>query len=136
MAGRVAVDTSFLIDLQRERSRNDTDGPARRFLEQDLDRILHLPAAALGEFAEGFPDSEDATLRAARELYVLLPVDEATALRYGELAREMRRAGTLIGTNNLWIAAASLRHELPLATADLRPFARIPGLETIPYRAG
>lgn len=64
----MAFDTSFLIDLQRERAQGRSDGPAHRFLTEDPDRELHLSATALGDFSEGFGDSEDPVLRIVREL--------------------------------------------------------------------
>ena len=134
MAGRVAFDTTFLIDLQKERSRGEPDGPAHRFLGADPDLELHLSATALGEFAEGFDDSDDPVLRTVRELHVLLPIDEQTALAYGRVARSLRQRGTLIGTNDLWIAAGSLQHELPLVTANAAEFGRVSGLEVVAYR--
>jgi predicted nucleic acid-binding protein len=134
VAGLVAVDTTFLIDLQRERAQGRADGPAHRFLAGDPDRELHLPAAALGEFSEGFDDPDHPVLRAVRELHVLLVTDEETALEYGRITRRLRADGGLIGTNDLWIAAASLRHGIPLVTANTRAFRRVVGLEVIGYR--
>ena len=134
MAGRVALDTTFLIDAQRERSRNRGDGPAHRFLAADPALELHLPAPALGEFAEGFDDDDHPVLRAVRELHLLLPVDEATALVYGRIRRDLRQRGSLIGTNDLWIAATALRHDLPLVTANEGELGRVPGLEVMGYR--
>lgn len=134
MAGRVAFDTTFLIDLQRERTRGEASGPAHRFLLRDADLELHLAATALGEFAEGFDDPDDAVLRSVRDLHVLLPIDEPTALAYARITRTLRRKGRLIGTNDLWIAAASLRHGLGLVTADSEAFSRVEGLEVVPYR--
>ena len=134
MAGRVALDTTFLIDLQRERVRQETDGPAHRFLSADPDVELFLPATALGEFAEGFESADHPLLRVARELHVLLPVDEETALVYGRVTRGLRGRGRLIGTNDLWIAAASIRHGLALVTANVADFSRVDGLEVLPYR--
>lgn len=134
MAGRVALDTSFLIELQRERRRGGTGGPAHRFLSTDPDLELHLSATALGEFAEGFSDPEDPVLRTVRELHVLLPVDEETALSYGRIARRLREQGALIGANDLWIAACSLRYGLPLVTANVGEFRRVEGLEVVSYR--
>lgn len=134
MAGRVAVDTSFLIDLQRERLRADDAGPAHGFLASDPDVELHVPTVVLGEFAEGFADPDHPILRLVRELHVLLPADEETALVYGRITRALRAAGTLIGTNDLWIAATSLRHGLPLATANVADFRRVEGLEIVAYR--
>ena len=76
MAERVTFDTTFLIDLQRERSawhrdrtreggaaqrersHADVPGPAHRFLAAAPDRELYLSSTALGEFAEGFADPE------------------------------------------------------------------------------
>lgn len=134
MAGRLAFDTTFIIDLQRERSRGETEGPVHRFLARDPSLELFLPTAALGEFAEGFEDLEHPVLRAVRELFMLLPVDEETALFYGRIARDLRRRGALIGTNDLWIAATALRHGLGLVTANPAEFGRVAGLEVVGYR--
>ena len=57
-----------------------------------------------------------------------------TALEYGRVTRSSRKAGRLIGTNDLWIAAASLRYEIPLATPNTSEFRRIPGLEVVAYK--
>ena len=70
MADRVAFDTSFLIDLQRERSQGNADGPAHRFLAAGPNQELYLSSIALGEFAEGFADPEDPVLRTVREHHV------------------------------------------------------------------
>lgn len=134
MDGRVAVDTTFLIDLQRERARGDAEGPAHRYLRGNPHRELLLPTPALGEFAEGFDDPDDSLLRAVRQGHQLLPVDEGTALVYARLARGLRAEGRLIGTNDLWIAAASVRHQLPLLTADASDFAVVEGLDVVRYR--
>ncbi len=134
MAGRVAFDTTFLIDFQRERTREETDGPAHAFLAADPDVELLLPATALGEFAEGFAGVEDPILRTVRELHVLLPVDEETALVYGRITRALRRRGRLIGTNDLWIAATSIRHDVPLVTANVADFSRVERIQLLPYR--
>jgi tRNA(fMet)-specific endonuclease VapC len=134
MARRVAVDTTFLIDLQRERASAGRSGPAHRFLARDPEVELHLSATALGEFSEGFGAADHPVLRTVRDLLVILPTDEDTALEYGRLARRLRRTGRLPGTNDLWIAAASLRHRLPLVTANVTEFERVEGLEVIAYR--
>jgi predicted nucleic acid-binding protein len=133
VAGRLILDTTVLIDLQRER-RAGGDGPAHALLARDPDIELFLPAVALGEFAEGFDDPDHPVLRIARELHVLLPVDEHTALEYGRITRRLRDAGELIGSNDLWIAATALRHDLPLATGNAAHFRRVKGLEVVGYR--
>ena len=60
----MAFDTTFLIELQRERRRNVVRGPAKSLSGGvHRDRELCLSATALGEFAEGFSDPEDPLLR-------------------------------------------------------------------------
>jgi len=95
---------------------------------------LFLPSVALGEFAEGFEDADHPVLRVVRELHVLLPIDEETALTYGRLTRHLRGRGELLGANDLWIAASTLRHGLPLVTAAAADFRRVPELELVAYR--
>ncbi len=134
MAGRVALDTSFLIDLQRERLQGQDQGAAHEFLRSAPETELVLPVSVLGEFAEAFERSDHPVLRAVRELHTLLDVDEASALVYGRLARELRARGTLIGTNDLWVAATCVSHDVPLVTANVAHFRRVPDLEVIGYR--
>lgn len=131
MAKRVALDTTFLIDLQRERPAGG--GPAHDFLESDPERQLHLSSIALGELAEGFRDPDDPMLRMVREGHVILGVDAAIALRYGRLTRGLRARGRLIGSNDLWIAATCLQHAVPLVTRNVEQFRRVEGLEVIGY---
>ena len=52
MAARVALDTTFLIDLQRERRQSGAGGPARRFPATAPDPELYISSIILGEFAE------------------------------------------------------------------------------------
>ena len=135
VADRIAFDTTFLIDLQRERRRNEAGGiHAHRFLAAAPELELCLSATALGEFAEGFSDSEDPLLRTIREQHHLLPIDAPTALAYGRIVRTLRQEGRLIGTKDLWIAAASVRYGLPLVTANEAQFRRVTGLDVVTYR--
>lgn len=136
MALRLSLDTSFLIDLQRERARAEGEGPAHRFLERSPDAELFLSTVALGEFAEGFSSTEHPTVRIVRRQHTPLPVDERTALVYAGLVRDLRARGMLIGTNDLWIGASSLRFQLPIVTADEEHFGRIDGLEVLGYGNG
>ncbi len=130
----LSFDTSFLVDHQRERARSATeDGPAHRFMRRSADVPAFLSAVALAEFAEGFAGADDPALVALRQSFDLLSVDEDVAMVYARLARGMRRLGTLPGTNDLWIAAAAIRHGLPLVTRDATAFRRIPGLKVVDY---
>jgi len=54
-------------------------------------------------------------------------VDEPTAERYAAIYLALRNAGTPVPTNDMWIAASALRHQLPLFTYDAH-FRNVPGL--------
>ncbi len=132
MAERLSFDTSFLIDLEREKW-SGRRGRAFRFLEEHFDAIMLVSAVTVGEFAEGFNEGNkqhfDRTLAALE----ILDVDAETGLLYGQNSRRLRRAGRLIGTNDLWIGCAALRHRLPLVTRNVRHFKRIENLQIVEY---
>jgi len=134
VALRLSVDTTFLIDLQRERSRGDKEGPAHRFLTRSPDAQLFLCAVALGEFSEGFESSEHPIVRTVRGQHLVLLIDDETAGIYAGVVRDLRSRGTLIGTNDLWIGASALQHGLPVLTANVEDFRRVSGLEVVAYR--
>ncbi|HEU5317490.1 MAG TPA: type II toxin-antitoxin system VapC family toxin [Chloroflexota bacterium] len=73
-------------------------------------------AARIAEF-EGFLTAVD-----------VMPLDEATARRYGEVRAALRATGQLLSDNDLWIAASCLAKDLVLVTRDTH-FDRIPGLK-------
>ena len=57
-----------------------------------------------------------------------LPFDDRCAEDYGVLRNELQRAGTLIGPNDLLIAASARAHDAVLVTNNLREFSRVPDL--------
>lgn len=57
--------------------------------------------------------------------------DAEAAWHYGDQYRSLASQGELIGSNDLWIAATALAHELPLATGNLQEFERVRGLKVV-----
>jgi tRNA(fMet)-specific endonuclease VapC len=47
---------------------------------------------------------------------------------YGEIYRALAASGNLIGSNDLWIAATGLAHQLGVVTNNVKEFRRVPGL--------
>ena len=125
-------DTTFLIDFQRERA-GKLHGGAHEFLQEHADAGAYLPITAYGEFAEGFTDRMDATFLSVVESFELLPVTRAVADVYASIVRALRSRGKLIGTNDLWIAAAALERNWPLVTRNTAEFARVSGLQLRSY---
>src|SRR5690625_3682048 len=128
------MDTTFLIDLQREQAAGNQDGPAHRFLGHAPGTELFLSTVALGEFAAGFDRVDDPIVVSMRARHTLVPVDDGIALTYAMTARELRSRGELIGSNDLWIGCTSLNLGMPVLTANVADFRRIDGLAVISYR--
>jgi len=59
----------------------------------------------------------------------IIHIDEITAQRYAFISNTLRRAGTPISPNDLWVAASALQHGLELLTFD-SDFERVPQLVT------
>ena len=87
-----------------------------------------------GEFYYGVTHAPVSTLRDQRaqrllDFFGLLPLDAEVAVSYGTVRADLRRAGTPIGPNDLWLAAQALAHGLTLVTRNTREFKRVKGLK-------
>lgn len=61
--------------------------------------------------------------------FTSLPFDDAAAEQYGRLRHDLQRAGTLIGPNDLMIAAIALAADFILVTNNVGEFSRVLGLK-------
>lgn len=133
---RVALDTSFLIDLQNERRGRGSPRGAIAFLRAHPETHLLLPSVALGEYLEGFRDPRSNEAQALVARLDVLEVSREAAVIYASVARSLREAGRLIGTNDLWIACTAKAAGVPIATRNAEHFERVPGLEVVGYETG
>jgi tRNA(fMet)-specific endonuclease VapC len=81
-------------------------------------------------FYGGTRQTQNETLLAhllARETVAILFASRATAEQYAHLFVQLKRAGTPVPDNDLWIAAVALEHDLALVTRD-RHFDKLPQL--------
>ncbi len=125
-------DTTFLIDFQRERKQRK-EGRTRRFLRNHADKGAFLSMVAYGEYAEGFNNFSEPAFLSVVESFELLPVTRKTAEHYAEITSFLRKEGRLIGSNDLWIAAAAREHQLPLVTDNIDHFGRVPDIQVVAY---
>ena len=95
--------------------------------------ILFSPVV-LGELMFGFyngtrfkQNMEDLNEFLRHEIVDLIPLGEITADRYSRIAHQLRKQGTPIPTNDIWIAAQAMEHGAELITSD-RHFEQLPGL--------
>lgn len=126
------LETTFLVDLEREAIQRKP-GPAHAFLDVDPEARLCIALITAGELAGG-PQVSDRSPwdRLLGRFEVLVP-DRDVAWRYGRTFRYLRDQGRLIGTNDLWIAATALVHEMPLVTRNDVEFRRVPELDVRSY---
>ena len=99
--------------------------------------IVLIPTVVLGELDAVFEAglrAKDNRVRLAEfvaEPFVsVLPVTASVARHYGRIVGDLRRAGTPIPTNAVWIAATAADAGGTLLTCD-RHFERVPGLQRI-----
>jgi len=126
------LDTSFLIDLQRELA----GGPARgavRFLDDHPEVTPWISLVTWMEFAEGYPPEKEDACRLFLSRFPLILPDPAIAWRASRLSRRLRASGSVIGDHDLWIAATALHRGLPLVTRNAAHFARVPELRILGY---
>ena len=126
------VDTTFLIDLEREVARG-REGPAMAFLAAHPAEVLRISAVTYGELAEGYADPVASELAELVGPYVVLDVTKSVGGRYGEISRALRWSGGRWGDNDLWIAATALESNEAVVTRDAEHFGRIPGLQVHGY---
>jgi tRNA(fMet)-specific endonuclease VapC len=129
MALTIAVDVNRYSDFCRG------DSYACKII-QSAPRIA-MPFVVLGELRAGFlrgtmgrkNEKGLVTFMTSPRVFVLF-ADEATTHFYSSLNSDLHRAGTPIPTNDLWIAALVLQHDLVLFSRD-RHFDRIPRLPRV-----
>ena len=98
---------------------------------------VFLPFVALAELRGGFQagtlarENERTLARflASERVSVLYP-DETTTQIYAGLFAQLRRQGTPIPTNDIWIAALALQHNLALLSRDAH-FDNLPQLRRV-----
>jgi len=129
MPPRYLLDTNICIYLQREK----TPEIVNRFrgLEQGE---AAMSVVTHGELRYGVERSQfkEKSLAALEELAELIPVlslPEGAGAEYGQIRSELERLGTIIGNNDMWIAAHARATKLVLVTNNEREFKRIAGLK-------
>jgi tRNA(fMet)-specific endonuclease VapC len=126
----VIVDTNILILLERE-TRKGLDGVATKFFVSLTETRICITPTIAGEIACGASMSGREVWERFIKPFEILPINAETTWHYGVQYRALAKRGELIGTNDLWIAATALAHQLPVATANLGEFQRVDGLQVV-----
>jgi len=96
---------------------------------------IYLCAIVLGELYYGAEysiqvENNKANIGHLKSIYDVLLVDEETAEIYGVFKAFLRKQGTPIPENDIWIAALSKQHGLDLISRD-RHFTYLPDINLI-----
>jgi predicted nucleic acid-binding protein len=96
-----------------------------------------IPVVVLGEYRYGIQQSRERQryqqwLAEAVCDYRVLDVDEDTAVSYAAIRTELKKAGTPIPSNDVWIAALCRQHSFPLLSRD-RHFDLVRGIERVTW---
>jgi len=98
---------------------------------------IEIPVIVLGEFRYGISQSRhrvqyERWLAEYLREFRILDIDEGTTVPYSAVRIELKRAGTPIPANDVWIAALCRQHSLPLISRD-RHFDAISGIARISW---
>jgi tRNA(fMet)-specific endonuclease VapC len=123
---RVALDTNRYVDLCK--------GVVETVSLLEGAEAIVLPFVTLGELRAGFahgrrPAENERILRRflLKDGVRVLFADDQTTHHYASVFRQLRKQGTPIPTNDMWLAALVLQHNLALHARD-KHFDQLPQL--------
>ena len=119
MTRPVLLDSSYLIDLERETAAGDL-GPARRFLPSLRGRRIVVSIVSVAELLEGAAD--DAAALASLQRFTIQGLHLAQAQRCALL---QRRASRRLGENDAWLVATAESIDADVLAADRAAFERL-----------
>lgn len=140
------VDTTVFFDLERS-SRGQSRADPGRVIGQRLSECLGaddeaaIAAITASELLHGVHRASDQH-RPRREAFVetilsvvpVLDFDLLAARAHARLWADLARAGTDVGAHDRLVAATAISIGWQVATANVRHFERIPGLEVVEVR--
>ena len=113
--GNLAVDTNAVIAYR------EGIPEVCRFIDDA--GVIFLPVTVLGELLYGALNStkmrkNESAVQQFSEHTILLPITRDVAARYAQVRLDLKKKGTPIPENDIWIAALCIEHEIPLLSRD------------------
>ena len=98
---------------------------------------LAIPVIVLGEYRYGISHSRDRRhyqqwLQEHLLKFRILDIEDPTTISYSAIRTELKKAGTPIPSNDVWIAALCRQHSLPIISRD-HHFDLVPGIKRIEW---
>jgi len=121
----VCLDTDILIEYWRTKQHAKSRTRLYKFASTYQFAVSAITAY---ELLRGDNSTEDTFWKGFFAQVRLLDFDLECAIIAGEIYRYLKTSGTLIGVEDILIAATVLKHGMMLASNNTRHFARIKGL--------
>lgn len=123
MAGQICIDTSVCIEIIKGNSEvNEAFGA-------EWNELMQVSAITVFELLMRKSNLQQV------EKFVsdvrVLNFDEATAKKASEIEKELQHRGTLIGREDIFIAATAMANNCALATLNAKDFSKIKGLKLV-----
>jgi tRNA(fMet)-specific endonuclease VapC len=120
----------LILDTNALSAFADGDTSVRRELTRSSEMLL--PSIVLGEFRFGIYQSKhrndyEQWLNEVIFFARLLIVDAETSAHYAEIRLQLKKAGSPIPSNDVWIAALCRQHNFPILSRD-KHFDRVEGI--------
>jgi tRNA(fMet)-specific endonuclease VapC len=129
--GLMLYDSTFFVDLDRERKKG-IQGAAHAFLAAHPRDEIGISIITLGELARGFDNRSH--WEQFFEGMKIFPIERDILWTAAEIFRTLRRQGTPISDNELWIGATALNKSIPVITENASHLGKIPGLTILHHR--
>jgi tRNA(fMet)-specific endonuclease VapC len=123
----MVIDTSLFIEFLRAKEKGNT-----RLYNLPDNVTYSLSTVTLFELYMGATSPEkEKSIQLLTNGLNILPFNDEIALRSGQIYQALKRKNQMIEFRDIFIAATSLVHSLPLATLNRKHFERIEGLVLI-----
>ena len=129
MAMKYMLDTNIIAYI-----RNQRPEAVLRHFEKYRPEDLCISVITMAELEYGIyrstrPDQNRQALLMLLSRIPIIPFDMEAAREYGRIRNDLTKKGTLIGANDLLIAAHACSMGLTLITNNVREFGRVEGLQ-------
>ena len=124
------LDTNILSDLVR-----NPQGAVAAQISNSGEATVCTSVVVAAELRYGAVKSNSARLAERVDLILsaleILPLETPADHKYAALRHHLTSQGTLIGSNDLLIAAHALASDLTVVTGNVGEFSRVPGLKVV-----
>lgn len=126
----ILIDTSILIESEHGRLDIHSHVAAQK------DDDIFISVITVSELLHGVHRAQDPIIKNKRlaiteaviEQFSVLEIDLPTARAHSQIWAQLESVGQIVGPHDLWLAATCLSRDLKIVTANVREFARVPGL--------